>query len=418
MLFAAFCVMTALQADVTVKLTPLTKGASAKIGHYAPQRAAMTTDVPAALKKAPADLATPMYGVLPIGGGSGALFVLDEPDDGPAQLFVDSNANGDLTDDAAAEWTGEERKGKDGTTTTMYKGNALVDIGEAGKPMLVNLSLYRFDKDDPSRAELKSTLLYYRDYAYEGEVALAGKNFKAMLADEMARGDFRGKAPSEEDATKGANSGVLLFLDVNGNGKFDSRGESFDVMKPFNIGGTTFEIAGMARSGSMFKIVKSKLTVAEIATPPDHSVGKLITAFKANDTEGKPVNFPADFKGKIVLVDFWATWCGPCMIEMPNVVKAYEKYHASGFEILGISLDNEKSILKMPDVMSKSGMTWRQVADGKGWKAEIAQLYVISSIPATFLIDGTTGKVIGANLRGEALDAALATALGTKKPVQ
>ncbi len=300
----------------------------------------------------------------------------------------------------------------------MYKGNALVDIGEAGKPMLVNLSLYRFDKDDPSRAELKSTLLYYRDYAYEGEVELSGKHYKSMLADEMARGDFRGKAPSEEDAKKGADSGVLLFLDVNGNGKFDSRGESFDVMKPFNIGGTTFEIAGMARSGSMFKIVKSKLTVAEIATPPDHSVGKLITAFQANDTEGKPVNFPADFKGKIVLVDFWATWCGPCMSEMPNVVKAYEKYHASGFEILGISLDNEKSILKMPDVIAKSGMTWRQVADGKYWKAEIAQLYVISSIPATFLVDGTTGKVIGANLRGEALDAALATALGTKKPVQ
>jgi alkyl hydroperoxide reductase subunit AhpC len=106
------------------------------------------------------------------------------------------------------------------------------------------------------------------------------------------------------------------------------------------------------------------------------------------------------------------------MGEVPNVVAAYEKYHKAGFEILGVSLDNEKSILTMPDVMKSNNMTWRQIADGKYWQAEIAQLYAIQSIPATFLVDGTTGKVIAAGMRGTQLDEALAKALGTAPPKQ
>jgi peroxiredoxin len=156
-------------------------------------------------------------------------------------------------------------------------------------------------------------------------------------------------------------------------------------------------------------------TVAEIPTPPDHSVGKVITAFEGKATDGKTVKFPEDYKGKVVLLDFWATWCGPCMMEMPNVVAAYGKHHGSGFEVLGVSLDSKESVGKMPEVMEKAKMTWTQIADGQGWKAEIAQKYVINSIPATFLVDGTSGKVIGANLRGDALEAAVAKALAELK---
>jgi thiol-disulfide isomerase/thioredoxin len=391
--------LAAPHADEPVKLTAVPKGGTAKVGgYYMPQRASMSADKPETLKKAPADLASPQYGTLAI--GDGVLFILDEPEGKPAKLYIDTNHNGDLTDDAAVEWKVNEK-----SKTT--NGSAMVDIGEKDHPFPVAISIYRFDKE--ARPQLKSAILYYRDYAYEGTVKIGGKEYKAVLADEMARGDFRGKAVKEGDDDGGV--GVNLLLDVNGNGKFDSRGESFDIGKPFNIGGTTYEITDMARDGSSFKVVKSSKTVAEIPTPPDHAIGKPIMAFETKDTEGKAVKFPEDYKGKVVLLDFWATWCGPCMGEMPNVVKAYEKYHASGFEILGISLDNDKSIAKMPEVMKTANMTWRQVADGKGWKAEIAQKYAINSIPATFLVDGTTGKIIGANLRGNALEEALEKAL-------
>ncbi|HTF90378.1 MAG TPA: TlpA disulfide reductase family protein [Planctomycetota bacterium] len=414
MLFAFLPLLAALQAEPTVQLTLVTKGASSKIGHYMPQRASMSEERPAAITQVPDGLSAAMYGLLPIGPDAGTCFILDEPAEAPARLFVDSNANGNLTDDPAAEWS--PGKNKDGTPSKMYQGNAMVDIGEPGKPVLVNLALYRFDKNDPQREALKSTLLFYRDYAYEGEMTFGEKKHKVILADEMASGDFRGKGPELKESKEG--SGVVLLIDVNDNGKFESRGESYDVRKPFNLSGTTWELADLTRAGGSLRAVKSAQTVAEILPPPDHSVGMVITPFEAKDTEGKSVSFPADFKGKVVLLDFWATWCGPCMQEMPNVVRAYEKFHAAGFEILGVSLDNEKSIEKMPDVMANAKMTWRQVADGKYWQAEIAQIYAINSIPATFLVDGTTGKIIGAGLRGEKLDEALAKALGVKPPKQ
>ncbi|HUR26906.1 MAG TPA: TlpA disulfide reductase family protein [Planctomycetota bacterium] len=409
MLIAFLPLLAALQAEPTVQLTLVPKGASSKIGHYMPQKATMSEERPEGITQVPDGLTAARYGILAV--GTGKFFILDEPADAPARLFVDSNANGNLTDDPATEWG--PGKNKDGSPSKMYQGGALVDIGEPGKPVLVNLALYRFDKNDPQREALKSTLLFYRDYAYEGELTFGAKKHKVILADEMASGDFRGKASESKDSKDG--SGVVLLIDVNDNGKFDSRGESYDVRRPFNLSGTTWELADVTRAGGSFRVVKSTQTVAEILPPPDHSVGMAITPFEAKDTEGKTVKFPADFKGKVVLLDFWATWCNPCMQEMPNVVSAYDKFHASGFEILGISLDDEKTLAKMPGVMASAKMTWRQVADGKGWQSEIAQLYVIGSIPATFLVDGTTGKVIGSGLRGEKLDEALGKALGMKQ---
>jgi thiol-disulfide isomerase/thioredoxin len=125
--------------------------------------------------------------------------------------------------------------------------------------------------------------------------------------------------------------------------------------------------------------------------------------------DGKDVS-PADYKGKVLLIDFWATWCGPCMQELPNVLAAYEKHHAAGFEILGISLDRERDKDKLVQTIKDKGMSWRHVFDGKYWQAEIAQLHDVSAIPFTILI-GRDGKVIATNVRGEKLEAMVAKAL-------
>jgi len=132
--------------------------------------------------------------------------------------------------------------------------------------------------------------------------------------------------------------------------------------------------------------------------------------FAEKDLQGNPLSV-AKYKGKLVLVDFWATWCGPCVGELPNVIKAYNKHHADGFEIIGISLDMDEQKLK--SFLKTKEIPWAQYFDGKGWQNKLAAKYGIQSVPATFLLDGD-GKIIGQDLSGEALEEALTKALAGK----
>jgi peroxiredoxin len=132
--------------------------------------------------------------------------------------------------------------------------------------------------------------------------------------------------------------------------------------------------------------------------------------FEVNDTAGKPLSI-ANYKGKVVLIDFWATWCGPCVHELPNVIKAYDAYHSKGFEIIGISLDKDEQ--KLASFTKDKNMAWRQYFDGLVWQNKLAMKYGINSIPAAFLLDGQ-GTIIGHDLLGEALDQAIAKALEKK----
>ncbi len=140
------------------------------------------------------------------------------------------------------------------------------------------------------------------------------------------------------------------------------------------------------------------------------AIGTRFPDFTEKDLAGNPLSV-AQYKGKVVLVDFWATWCGPCVHELPNVLKAYEAHHAKGFEIIGISLDGDKQ--KLQDFIKDRNMPWPQYFDGRGWQCKLAEKYGVRSIPATYLLDGQ-GVIIGKNLRGEELERAVAKALAGK----
>ncbi len=147
--------------------------------------------------------------------------------------------------------------------------------------------------------------------------------------------------------------------------------------------------------GGFYAWMNDKLKMAPGSPAPD---------FTVTDPDGKPLAL-SSFKGKILLVDFWASWCGPCRKENPNVVRLYKEYKDKGLEIFGVSLDEDKA--KWLDAIAKDGLTWKHGSELRGWNSTFCPLYGIQGIPFTVLLD-REGNIIATNLRGPSLEMKLA----------
>lgn len=139
------------------------------------------------------------------------------------------------------------------------------------------------------------------------------------------------------------------------------------------------------------KVVSNKAT----------AIGSIAMDFTQLTPEGKEKNLYSVKDAKLIIIDFWASWCRPCRAENPNMVRLYADYHKKGLEIFGVSLD--KDSLAWVKAIENDNLTWHHVSDLKGWKSSAAKLYGVNSIPSMFIIDGTNHKILAKNIRGAQL---------------
>jgi len=313
----------------------------------------------------------PKYGKMIVGNVADSIItiVIDEAEGKPPKVYIDFNHDKDLTNDGDGSWDRQIQ----GVWLKEANVKATFNIDGHDTTLTLPYTFYRFTDDERKLAGV----LYYRDFGRVGMATFSGKEYKISLTTLNNTGVF---SNISDDA---------IVVDLNQDGKLETNPTSkefFEINKPFNIGGESYRVKRVSVLGDWieFEVSKEKvgpkMLIAEGYPAPD---------FTQNNLDGKPISLK-NYKGKVVLLDFWATWCGPCVKDLPEIIKVYDKYKNKGFDIIGISLDGEATETGLEVVkrfVKENHIGWEITYDGGGWGNAVAQKYRVQSIPYQILLD-------------------------------
>ncbi len=397
--FSSLLALGAGAEPVTAKADLELKPADARmqIPAPSPQQITLSDKPPASVKNPPAGKAL-LWGEIPFGPNipGGVVVLIDESNPAAATLRMDFNRNGDLSDDAAAAWTLIDG---DRPEAARFEGEFMLPTKDGGAGEKLKIVAYRYRPEGAKARGLPETALYYfRDYAATGKVSVADSPKLIVLVDESSIGDFT--YPS------GRSSNLVFGIDVDGDGYIANGTEWFKADQPATVLGQQVQLKNVSADGR-----KLELNVAPVGA-------KLASGFAGPSLAGGTIRFPDDYKHKLVLVTFWASWCGYCKKEMPNIVALEKQFHNDkDLAFLGVSVDRAASDKAVKDYMATAGVTWPQLYDGNAFNTPAAKKYSVSGVPALFLVDADNMTIVadGMALRGDQLQKTVTSWLNSRR---
>ena len=387
---------------------------------FMPSGEALVEEKPAGIVREPVYKGKPKYGAFVLGNGPHNItyFAVDEVKGEKGHIYIDKNQNGDLTDDGPGEW--DKSTESDGvlnyeTTVALHASwGSPVKEDEGG-----SYTIFLYKQHGSSR------IGYTKLTARAGKLELGGKTYPVLLAENNSDAIFT--VAKRGDRTRRP---VQLMIDLDGDGTFkgvqtttsDGRKmfarEQFTIDQPFQIAGAWWDAIPSISGGELIFVPTAAPGLTAPQAPVEVVERKLVASgvvapdFTAQDPAGKPVHL-SDFKGKVVLLDFWATWCGPCQVSMPGLEKIYGQVKSQGVVVLSLNVFDEKDPFDAwiaKNSGTKYSFTFAFDPAGRDNKKSIAAAkYGVSGIPTMFVID-RDGKVANA-IVGSGNEKNLVTAL-------